>query len=259
MSARLARITVFPVKSLDGVDVHEAKVNGGAGLDHDREYRFADADGAPINGKRLGERIIGIRSSFDFAFGELEMRDGEESLRARLPEESDSAAAWLGERLGVEARLEHNTETGFPDDESATGPTLISRATLEEIGGWFDLEPEEMRRRVRANLVIDDVPAFWEDRLFGPEGEVVEFRIGDVRIEGVNPCQRCTVPSRDSRTGEIGEPTFAKLFAEARKKSLPEWAEQSCFDHFYRVAVNTKIPASENGKVLAVGDELHVA
>lgn len=258
MSARLARITLFPVKALDGVAVQEARLLGGAGLEHDREYRFAEPDGSPINGKRFGDRLIRIRSSFDFVFSELDLRDGDETVSARLPDEADRAAAWLSERLGVEAVLERDAEAGFPDDREASGPTLISRATLVEIAGWFGLDEAETRRRLRANLEIDGVPAFWEDRLFGPEGDTVPFRIGDATIEGVNPCARCAVPSRDSRTGEIEEKRFAKLFADGREKTLPDWAERSRFDHFYRAALNTRVPASENGKILTVGDELRI-
>ena len=258
MSARLSRITLFPVKSLDGVDVGEVRVNGGAGLDHDREYRLADADGATINGKRVGERLIRIRSSFDLAFGELRAQDGDDILTARLPDEAERVAEWFGDRIGFKARVERDAEKGFPDDEEASGPTVISRATLAAAGGWFGVDEDEMRRRIRANLEIDGVPAFWEDRLYGTEDPPLWFRLGETRIEGVNPCARCTVPTRDSRNGEIAEPKFAKLFAEHRRETLPDWAEASRFDHFYRLAVNTRIPEGEGGKVLSVGDELRL-
>ena len=75
-----------------------------------------------------------------------------------------------------------------------------------------------------------------------------------MRLEAVNPCARCAVPGRDSRTGLVENSEFAKVFAEKRRKSLPEWAEPARFDHFYRLAVNTRIPPSEDGKKIAVGD-----
>ena len=258
MSARLSRITLYPVKSLDGVGVDEVRVKGGAGLDHDREYRLADESGAAINSKKVGDRLIRIRSSFDLAFGELRAQDGDETLTARLPNEAERVGAWFSERVGLKAHLERDSEGGFPDDEEASGPTLVSRATLAAAGGWFGLDEAEMRRRIRANLEIDGVPAFWEDRLYGAEGVPRWFRLGHVRIEGVNPCARCAVPSRDSHSGEILEPKFAKQFAECRAESLPEWADKSRFDHFYRLAVNTRLPAGESGKVLSVGDELRI-
>ena len=257
-SPRLARITIFPVKSLDGLDVQESRVRGGAGLAHDREYRLVDHEGQTVNGKRLGEKLIGLRSTFDLAFGELSIDDNGDRLTARLPRDADDLERWLSERLEWSASLERDPELGFPDDTSATGPTVISRATLAEVGAWFDLDEEEARRRFRANLEIDGVPPFWEDRLFSAEGETRQFQVGHVLFEGVNPCARCAVPSRDSRTGVIADKAFAKKFAQRRKQTLPDWAEISRFDHYYRLAVNTLLPKSENGKTLQRGDEVRL-
>ncbi|MCB1020119.1 MAG: MOSC N-terminal beta barrel domain-containing protein [Acidobacteria bacterium] len=257
-SPRLARITIFPLKSFDGLEVEEARVNGGAGLAHDREYRLTDAEGGVLNAKRLGEKILNIRAAFDLAFGEVALTAGNEQIEARLPHEADALEAWLSAQWGVRAKLESDAERGFPDDEELSGPTLISRATLAEVGAWFGFDEAEARRRLRANLEIDGVPAFWEDCLFAGEGEPRRFLVGDVLFEGLNPCARCTVPSRDSRSGAMAEPRFAKIFAQRRQATLPDWAEAARFNHFYRAAVNTKLPASENGKTLHRGDELRL-
>jgi uncharacterized protein YcbX len=256
-SPRLARITIFPLKSFDGVEVEETRVRGDAGLEHDREYRLADPNGA-LNGKRLAEKLIRIRSWFDLAFGELTLSADGDRLAVRLPRGAAELEAWLGARLGVPVSLERDERKGFPDDEEASGPTIVSRATLAEVGSWFGIGEAEARRRFRANLEIDGVPAFWEDCLYGPVGETRPFQIGEVTFEGVNPCARCAVPSRDSRSGEIFEPRFAKIFADRRRAALPEWAEASRFDHSYRLAVNTRLPLSENGKTLHHGDEVRL-
>jgi uncharacterized protein YcbX len=257
-SPRLSRIVVFPVKSLDGQEVDETLVRGEAGLAHDREYRLVDDEGQTVNAKRLGEKILAVRSSFDLAFGELVLHHGGESLTVRLPRDADDAGHWLSQRLGWSASLERDPERGFPDDTAASGPTVISRATLAEVAAWFGFTEAEARRRFRANLEIDGVPAFWEDCLYAGEGETRRFQIGHVLLEGVNPCARCTVPSRDSRNGAILDRTFAKTFAQRRAETLPEWADKSRFDHHYRLAVNTILPPSENGKTLHCGDEVRL-
>ena len=220
----------------------------------DREFRLVDEDGRAANGKRFGEKIIGVRAAFDFAYGRLELWDGQGRIEGRLPGEEDALAAWMSGRLGAEVRWERDAAKGFPDDEEASGPTVISTATLQTVGEWFGLSEDESRRRFRTNLEIGGVEAFWEDRLYDEAGAGRRFRIGDVEFEAVNPCARCAVPSRDSRTGEIFEEKFAKVLAEKRKATLPEWAEASRFDHYVRLAVNTRIPEGENGKVLEVGD-----
>lgn len=257
MAPWLARISIYPVKSLDGEGAHDARVVGVGKLEHDREFRFVDESGDVLNGKALGEKVIGIRTGFDFAFSELTARDNGSTLRVRLPAGKAEAEAWFSERFGVPALLEQDASRGFPDDTVASGPTLISRATLETVAGWFGLDVDEARRRFRANLEIEGVPAFWEDRLFGADG-ARPFSIGDVQLEGVNPCARCAVPTRDSRSGEPGPPGFAKILGDRRKQSLPEWAAASRFDHYYRLALNTRIPESENGKLLTLGDEVRL-
>jgi len=135
---------------------------------------------------------------------------------------------------------------------------VICSATLAAVASWFPpLDDQQLRLRLRANLEISDAPAFWEDRLYGPKPSLVRFRIGDVLFDGNNPCQRCVVPPRDPFTGEIYH-AFAKIFAEKRKETLPDWAEKSRFNHFYRLSINTILPASEAGKTLCVGDEIEV-
>ncbi|MGH7202074.1 MAG: MOSC domain-containing protein, partial [Planctomycetaceae bacterium] len=106
-------------------------------------------------------------------------------------------------------------------------------------------------------LEIDGVEAFWEDRLYGDEGEAVRFRIGEVTFEGVNPCARCVVPARESTTGE-SDPDFAAAFIRQRAASLPPWAARSRFDHFYRLAVNTRLSPVNAGNVVRVGDEVEI-
>jgi uncharacterized protein len=100
------------------------------------------------------------------------------------------------------------------------------------------------------------VPAFWEDQLFAEsETSVVRFKIDHVAFEGSNPCARCPVPSRESQTGIIND-GFQKRFAELRRAQLPAWAPADRFDHFYRLATNTRVPTTEHGKLLRRGDSL---
>ena len=254
MHPHLARITVYPVKSLDGQSAAEAAVLRSGVLSHDREYALADASDAVLNTKRLGDRLLRIRSEGDFAFGRIALADGTESNEYHLERDRSEIEAWLGTRLRQPVRLIRNSTSGFPDDQEAHGPTVVSSRSLETVASWFGLPIEEVRRRFRPNIEVGGVEAFWEDRLYGVAGEPVRFRIGDVALEGVNPCARCTVPSWDSKTGAVPEPSFAKIFAEKRQATLPAWAQTSRFDHFYRFAVNTRVPESEAGKVLQVGD-----
>ena len=258
MNPHLARIRIFPFKSLDGHDVAEAVVLRSGALAHDREYRFLDKQGSVVNGKRVGERIIRIRSVFDFGFGQVTLSDRQDSAAFFPHREQEPIESWVGERMGFAVRLQHHADGGFPDDTDAPGPTVVSTASLKTVASWFGFTLEETRRRFRANLEVGGVPAFWEDRLYGPGDEKGRFRIGDVLVEGVNPCQRCAVPGRNPEDGSLTQAHFAKTFAEKRRETLPAWAEPGRFDHYYRLTVNTCIPETEAGKVLEVGDTIDI-
>jgi uncharacterized protein YcbX len=118
--------------------------------------------------------------------------------------------------------------------------------------------PDEASRRFRANIELDTDAPFWEDQLFSGSGNPLSFRIGSVTFHGVNPCQRCAVPSRNPETGIVLE-DFQKIFAGRREATLPGWAPAARFSHYYRLSVNTRIPASEAGKSIRVGDAVALA
>jgi hypothetical protein len=85
----------------------------------------------------------------------------------------------------------------------------------------------------------------------------VRFRIGDVVFDGINPCQRCAVPPRDAETG-INDDTFVRRFSDLRKRALPDWSARDRFNHFYRVAINTRLVSTERGDVIRVDDEVEI-
>jgi uncharacterized protein YcbX len=165
-------------------------------------------------------------------------------------------AAWLSGIFHTTVAVVENGAGGFPDDLAAPGPTVISTQTLQEVARWFDLPLEEVRRRFRANLEIDADAPFWEDQLFASQAQGVAFQIGAVSFLGTNPCARCVVPSRSADAGQP-TPRFQKTFAERRQASLPVWAAPERFDHFYRLAVNTRVvpPAAD---AVRVGDAVRI-
>ncbi|MBD1876898.1 MOSC N-terminal beta barrel domain-containing protein [Nodosilinea sp. FACHB-131] len=256
MTYHLARIDCFPVKSLDGVSVSQATVLASGALEGDRTYALFDAQNRLINGKR-NAAIHRLRATF--AEGEvitLAIEGDDASATFQIREQRPQLEAWLGDYFQQPVTLRENRDLGFPDDTAAAGPTVISTATLTAVAAWHNLTLEETRRRFRTNLEIDGVPAFWEDQLFGPDSAPVRFAIGNVVLEGINPCQRCIVPTRDTLTG-IATDHFQKTFSQQRAATLPAWAPPSRFNHFYKLAVNTNI-VHQGGHTLKVGDSVSV-
>jgi uncharacterized protein YcbX len=249
----LARITLYPFKSLDGQDAERAKVLPSGALEHDRRFALVDAEGRFVNAKRT-DKLHPIRSAFDPARQRWKLLHGEELTTFDLGEDREEIEQYFSLLIHQRVRLVENATHGFPDDTNAPGPTVISTATLQTVAEWFPgLDLDEVRRRFRANLEIEGVEPFWEDRLFGEGTATKRFRIGSVELEGVNPCARCVVPSREAHTGDVW-PGFSKTFVERRKQMLPSWAPISRFDHYYRLAVNTRLAGS--GGEIAVGDEV---
>jgi uncharacterized protein YcbX len=255
----LARIRIYPLKSFDGCDVDSARVLANGALEQDRRFALCDKSGNFVQGKRSA-LVHRLETGFDVASQVLEVRirGAAEWNHFRLPAERDRAVDWFGSFFGQPLELLENQRGGYPDDVEAAGPTVISTATLTEVAAWFPgMSVEECRRRFRANLEIDGVEAFWEDRLYAAAGELVQFQIGAVRLAGVNPCQRCVVPSRDSTTGQA-TPHFQRTLAERRQQSLRSWADRSRFDHYYRLAVNTRGVAADAGRFLRIGDAVRI-
>jgi uncharacterized protein YcbX len=251
----LSRITLFPIKSLDGCEVTAATVLASGALVHDRRWAIVDADGVFINGKR-SPSLHRIRTVFADDVQSVELAAKGQRQSFGLPDEAKEVGRWLGSVFGVECRLIENRTGGFPDDEAAPGPTVVSTASLEAVGSWFGRMPlEEVRRRFRANLEIDAPAPFWEDRLGADGGAGPRFAVGPAVFRGATICQRCPVPTRDSQTGEAW-PEFARHFAQRREAELPEWTPAAQFDHYYRLAINTVLESLDEGATIRVGDEV---
>lgn len=253
----LARITVYPIKSLDGCDVTDAAVLPSGALANDRRWAIVDAQSRLINGKRT-PAVHQIRSSYadNFATVTFSVAGHGESRSFDLAQESPKIAQWLGDFLQTKCRLTENPDGGFPDDADAAGPTLVSTASLALAATWYEgIELAEMRRRIRANLEIDASAPFWEDRLADDGVAPRVFTVGEVQYRGRTICQRCPVPTRDSRSG-AAIAGFARAFADHRQQTLPSWSPRAAFDHFYRLAINTSPGWIPDGAKLQVGDEL---
>src|SRR5260370_10181411 len=260
VSPRLANIRLHPTKALDPLHVKEARIGPGSGLELDRAWALYSDDGQWVNGKRTAAVHL-IRAAYapDVSSVTLSVPGDSRKIPTKtfaFPGDTAAASQWFSDFFEQPITVRHSPE-GFPDDAIDNGPTIVFTASLQAVCDLFSgMHVDEARQRFRTTLEIDGVPAFWEDRLFGEEERsAVRFRIGKVNFEGSNPCARCPVPPRDPRTGEM-IPGFQKRFSDFRRASVPSWTPESRFDHYYRMATNTRVASSEVGKTLRVGDPL---
>lgn len=259
--ARLSKIWIYPIKSLDGLEVSQVRITAGGTLENDRRWRLVDQDGQGVNGKRE-PRIHQIRAGFaQDSQGDVVQVTlsglGQEEATFRIHEDRVSLENWFTRALGNPIHLAENGHTGFPDDLSAWGPTIVSEATLQAVGQWFDtMAIDQVRQRFRANLELAPTPAFWEDTLLGSPDRPRHFSLGSIQVQGMNPCLRCVVPTRHPQTS-ASYPHFVQRFTALRRAHLASpRPDPDPFANPYRLTVNTRIDPQEAGNVLAQGDRL---
>lgn len=220
----LDRITFYPVKSLDGVEVDSAHVLPSGALEFDRRWRLVDMEGRVVNAKRtprfhairaefsLAERLVSL--SIDPAAIAAEAVPGIAALDSLRPDSfhllpgREGPCGWLSEALGVGTLLlEERPDGGFPDDRDAPGPTLVSTASLAEAARWFGFDLAESRRRFRANLEIGGCDAFWEDTLASPARPGLVRSLAD--LPGDIPADPyASLPPPEPKEFSIGEARF---------------------------------------------------
>jgi len=253
----LSRITIFPVKSLDGISLQKAEVTKGGCLLHDREYAISDEEGNFIIGK-TNPLIHKLRSTIDFDNETISFRQQNETSWAQfhLQNEKSNIETYLSNYFGAPILFLKNSMGRFMDIPDISGITVLSTSSLASVSKWYNnMNLDETRKRFRSTIEIEGVPAFWEDHLFSKEGKGIEFKIGNVTMFGMSPRARCVVPTRNPETGEVIH-AFPKIFTRHRAESLPEWSTLNAYGHHYFLTVNCYIPATEIGKYIATGDKV---
>jgi uncharacterized protein len=239
------------------VTLQETTVLPSGALEGDRQYAIRDAKGRFVNGKN-NAFVHRLRTTFSEDLTTITLRCQElaQSATFSLVGDRTPLELWLSDYFSQPVTVQENKTTGFPDDLNAAGPTAISTATLAAVAQWFPaLDLAEIRRRFRTNLEIDRTPAFWEDQLYGEPNQSRRFEVGEVTFLGINPCQRCIVPTRNSLTGE-GDRQFQQQFVQFRKAQLPSGVSRERFDRFYKLAVNTRLAPDSRSFQLKIGDAI---
>jgi len=231
VSATLAALLVYPVKSCAGMPLNEATLLD-TGLDLDRAWMVVDAQGEFVSQREL-PRMALIRPTLRIsdlvlrAPGMLALHlaldEVEKPARVRVWDDEvsawdmgDLAAQWFSDFLGQPLRLVRFDPdvrrlsslkwTGgveAPNQFSDGFPLLIaSQASLDGLnqrllaGGHAAVE----MARFRPNLVLAGLEAHDEDRL---DAIWIETGGEPVQLRPVKPCARCPIPNVDPATAEV--------------------------------------------------------
>lgn len=251
VTARLARLFVYPVKSCAGVELREAVLTE-TGLDLDRAWMVVDERGEFVTQRELPRMAlvkpqlklseVVLRAPGMLAL-HLAIDTVEEPVRVRVWDDEvpafdmgDIAAQWFGDFLGRKLRLvrfdpDHRRLSSMKwtggaealNQFSDAYPLLVaSTASLAELNAKLAAAghaPVGMER-FRPNLVLDGLEAHDEDRL-----DLIRIRTdeGEVQLRPVKPCARCPIPNIDPATGE-SDPVVSDTLQGYRRNPLLDGA-----------------------------------
>ncbi len=245
MPLTVASLHLYPIKSLGGFAVHEARITD-RGFAHDRRWMLVDGNGRFISQREVpamaclhcspspdGFRVVDVRDG-----GSIELpwalKEGEEMpvnvwddalIALRAPED---LSAWFTEKLEADATLVFMPDRShrLVDARYAQGiislsdgfPYLIiSQASLDDLNArirssdpLIDPSVHVPMDRFRPNMVIAGGEAYQEDGWTG-------IAIGAGRFSLVKPCARCVITTTDQRTGGRGKEPLRTLASYRRR------------------------------------------
>ena len=271
----VARVRVYPVKSLAGVDVAAADVEPW-GLRGDRRWMVVDISGEVLTARER-HALLAVRATPDDEGGVTLDADGSASLHVPPPagpadvpvgiSRLDRATAagqeadrWLSDVLDEPVRLvwlddparrpvspAHGGRAGDPLSLADAGPLLLaSTSSLAQLEEWMRQEADRRGEpapspldmlRFRPNVVVEGhFEPFAEDRW-------QVLRLGECTYRFAEHCDRCVMTTLDPGTTRGGKEPLRTL---ARRR---QWDGKTWF--------GVRMVPTSDGR-LAVGDEVEV-
>ncbi len=226
----LTGIHLYPVKGAAGLSLQRCTLDS-FGIVHDRRWMVVDSDGAFLSQRSLPRMALlsprieddtlildapgmpSLRLSIEReGDDEIDVRIWRDRVRARVVK--PEAEEWLSDFLTCPARLVHMES----DEWRGTDPKFAQGFRVSFVDGYpLHLLSEESlidlnerltapvpMNRFRPNLVVEGA---------GPYGEDAwrRIRIGQVEMEAVKPCARCTVITVDQSEGVADREPLATL------------------------------------------------
>ena len=229
VTARIARLFIYPVKSCAGVEVNEALLTE-TGLDLDRAWMVVDEEGEFVSQREfprmalvrptLKHSEVVLRAPGMLAL-HLQIDAVEEPVRVRVWDDEVAAydmggvaAQWFSDFLGAKLRLvrfdpeqkrlskmKWTNGVEAPNQFADGFPLLVaSEASLAELNRRLQAAGHAAvgMERFRPNIVLSGVDVHDEDRLDILRVEAA----GDVQLRMCKPCPRCPIPNIDPATAE---------------------------------------------------------
>lgn len=267
----LKAIHIYPIKSIGGISLSEAKAER-RGLQYDRRWMLVDEAGVFVSQREIPAMALlrtaleapfltvfssvdpGLRIQIPLAPKASEM----EKLRVSVWSQKCSARLhareindWFSNTLGQNLRLVYMPDTTRRAADGRYAPKghyvsfadgfpylVIGQASLDDLNERLEI-PVPMNR-FRPNFVFEGAGPFAEDNWS-------DFSIGSVHFKGVKPCARCIIPT-------IDQTTAAKAAEPLKTLSVFRRSGQKVLFGQNVVLIDAETPA----KTVRVGDEIRL-
>lgn len=258
MLPTLSKIRIYPIKSLDPVELTTATI-GIRSLSGDRRFAMLGDDGKFVNGKRTGlVNLLQTGYNEDLTHVTFSKRDSGESETFDLNKDVKAMEKFLSGFFNFKINLLQNEEGRLLDVPDDSAVTVVATETLQLLSDELNDPVDTLRLRFRTNLEISNVPPYWEEHLASLNANSgIRFKIGDVEMTGISLRARCNVPPRNPFTGETDK-TFIKRMMASRNETVPLWSHVNELGSLYHLTVDTFIPDSETGKQINIGDTVEM-
>ena len=265
----LSEINIYPIKSLKGISLTQAKIER-RGLEFDRRWMLIDE-----NNKFLTQREFPKMATLRVEILEngLQVSSGDEKLRVPFEIENKKAEKvtiwrskclaeiydnaindWFSERLQTNCRLalmpeETHRKVNYlyavqKDDHVSFADgypfLLIGMSSLEDLNSR--LEKSLPMNRFRPNFVVKDSEAFAEDSW-------KKIKIGESIFHIVKPSERCVITTIEQTKGEKQGVEPLKTLATFRipKRSLKK-----------KILFGQNLIAEKEGEIIKIGDKVEI-
>ena len=240
MSALIAELNVYPVKSCRGIAVERWTIHE-RGLVRDREWMIVGDDMRFITQREqprlalvvpaLGDGWLELSAegmsrlgvAFDARGAAVRVSVWNDVVAAF--DQGDKAASWLSEFLNASVRLvrfdaqarrycnpvyagDSQAHTAFAD---AYPLLIVSQASLDDLNER--LAQPLPADRFRPNIVLAGINAYDEDY-------ITDIECGTVRLKLVKPCTRCRITTTDQATANVGVEPLLTLARYRRNDAL---------------------------------------
>ena len=264
----LARINLYPIKSLEGISVQQAEVLPNGALKHDRQYTFWSLEHNNWVRAKASPELIRIHTNYDLDAGvvTLSVDESEETFHFASPDGQAALNHWMSHYLRHKVELRESIDQGYFDESTRGryGISLISTESIAMMREWFPaLTSEEVIRRMRMNITVDSFSLLWEEAVITTDRSST-IKIGNIPFRDPWPCSRCSVPARDSHTAKTDE-GFATAMTTYRKEDTPlngplhALSDQDAFDGYFTLGVRTDGRDESESNVITVGDDVTAA